>query len=99
MEWKSLVNAAKLKDLQNRLGFLTALARRMAEKSGDAKKAVEFRRRENALERSRLVREDTLCRANMTDAEKRWLLQNRSEEAAHWNILSNLSAEHLNYVE
>lgn len=99
MEWNHLVDAVKLKDLQNRLGFLTVLARKLAEKSGDAKKAAEFKRREQSLERSRLVREDTLCRQNMTEAEKRWLLQNRSEEAARWNILSNLSAEHLNYVE
>lgn len=98
MEWNTLVDAVKLKDLQNRLGFLTAVARKLAEKSGDAKKAAEFKRRENALERSRLVREDTLCNSRMTDAEKRWLLQNRTEDAAHWNILSNLSAEHLNYV-
>ncbi len=98
MEWNTLVDAVKLKDLQNRLGFLTAVARKLAEKSGDAKKAAEFKRRENALERSRLVREDTLCNSRMTDAEKRWLLQNRSSEAAHWSILSNLSAEHLNYV-
>lgn len=98
MEWKTLVDAAKLRDLQNRLGFLTAVARKLAEKSGDSEKAAEFKCRENALERSRLVREDTLCNSRMTDAEKRWLLQNRTEEAAHWNILSNLSAEHLNYV-
>ena len=93
-----MVDAAKLKDLQNRLGFLTVLARKLAEKSGDAEKAARFKRREEALERSRLVREDTLCHQNMTDAEKRWLRQNRSEAAAHWNILSDLSAEHLNYA-
>ena len=98
MEWKTLVDAAKLRDLQNRLGFLTGVARKLAEKSGDSEKAADFKCRENALERARLVREDTLCNSRMTDAEKRWLLQNRSEEAAHWNILSNLSAEHLNYV-
>lgn len=70
----------------------------MAEKSGDAEKAVDFKHREEALEGSRLVKEDTLCRANVTNAEKRRLLQNRSAEAAHWNILSNLSADHLDYA-
>ena len=98
MEWTTLVDAVKLKDLQNRLGFLTSVARRLAEKSGDAQKAAEFKRREKSLERSRLVREDTLCNSRMTNAEKRWLLQNRTQDAAHWNILSNLSAEHLNYA-
>jgi transcriptional regulator with XRE-family HTH domain len=99
LQWKSLVDAVKLKDLQNRLGFLTSLARQLAEKSGNVKKYKVFKQREQELERSRLVKEDTLCRKNMTNAERRWLSQNRSPEAAHWNILSNLSAEHLKYVK
>lgn len=99
LEWNNLVDAAKLKDLQNRLGFLTSLACKLAEKSGDTEKASEFKRRLNNLEKSRLVKEDTLCRQNMTEAEKRWILQNRSAEAQHWNIISDLSAEHLRYVK
>lgn len=99
LEWKNLVDAAKLKNLQNRLGFLTSLACKMAEKSGDAQKTAEFKRRLSELENSRLVKEDTLCRQNMTEAEKRWILQNRSEEAKHWNIISDLSADCLRYVK
>ena len=99
LEWKNLVDAAKLKDLQNRLGFLTSLAYKLAEKSDDMEKAAEFKRRLNELERSRLVKEDTLCRQNMTEAEKRWIFQNRSPEATHWNIISDLSAESLRYVK
>lgn len=99
LEWNNLVDAAKLKDLQNRLGFLTSIACKLAEKSGDTQKATEFKRRLNNLEKSRLVKEDTLCRQNMTEAEKRWILQNRSAEAKHWNIISDLSAEHLRYVK
>lgn len=99
IEWQTLVDAAKLRDLQNRLGFLTALARELAEKSGDSKKAAQLARREKALESSRLVKEDTLCRLPLTNAERRWILQNRSENAAHWNILSDLSAENLSYAE
>lgn len=98
LEWKELVDAAKLKDLQNRLGFLTCLARKLAEKSGDLKKAAVFKRREQSLEPSRLVKEDTFCR-QMTNSEKQWILMNRSKEAEHWNILSNISVEHLNYAE
>ena len=98
LEWKNLVDAAKLNDLQNRLGFLTSLACKLAEKSGDAEKAAEFKRRLNELENSRLVKEDTLCSQSMTEAEKRWILQNRSAEAEHWNIISDLSADYLRYV-
>lgn len=99
LEWKNLVDAAKVNDLQNRLGFLTALAYKLAEKSGDTEKAAEFKNRLDDLEKSRLAKEDTLCRQTMTEAEKRWILQNRSPEAEHWNIISDLSAEHLRYVK
>jgi hypothetical protein len=98
-EWKNLVDAAKLNDLQNRLGFLTSLACKQAEKSGNAEKAAEFKRRLNELEKSRLVKEDTLCRQNMTEAEKRWILQNRPAEAKYWYIISDLSADHLQYFK
>jgi transcriptional regulator with XRE-family HTH domain len=97
MQWNKLVNIAKLKDRQNRLGFLTSIARKLAEKSGDAKKVAKFKRRENELERSRLANPDTLCREKMTESEKNWVMQTRSKEAAHWNILSNLSADYLSY--
>lgn len=99
LEWENLVDAAKLNDLQNRLGFLTTLACKLAEKSGDTQKANEFKRRLDELEKSRLVKEDTLCRQNMTEAEKRWILQNRSAEAEHWNVISDLSADQLRYVK
>ncbi len=99
MQWQKLVDTVKLKDLQNRLGFLTSLARKLAERSGDKQKYRLLKKREEALDKSRLVKQDMLCRENMTEAEKRWLLNNRSPEAEHWNVLSNLSAEHLNYVK
>lgn len=99
LKWKNLVDAAKLKDLQNRLGFLTALACKLAEKSGDTEKTAEFKGRLDELEKSRLVKADTLCNQTMTETEKRWILQNRSAEAAHWNIISDLSIDHLRYKE
>lgn len=99
LEWKILVDAAKLNDLQNRLGFLTSIACKLAETSGDLEKSSEFKRRLNELENSRLAKEDTLCNQNMTEAEKRWILQNRSAESKHWNIISDLTAENLRYIK
>lgn len=98
LEWKNLVDAAKLNDLQNRLGFLTSLACKIAEKSGDKEKATELKRRLEELEKSRLVKEDTLCHQNMTEAEKRWIRQNRSAEATYWNIISDLSVDYLSIL-
>jgi len=47
------------------------------------------------LDRSRLVKEDTLCHDSLTEAEKKWLRVNRPAEAAHWNLLTDMQVEHL----
>jgi hypothetical protein len=57
-----------------------------------------LRDQEAALERSRLAREETLCHDSLTQAERRWLRSNRSEEARHWNLLTDLSPEHLSHA-
>src|SRR5258707_1343275 len=47
------------------------------------------------LERSRLVREDTLCHESLTAAERKWLRENRPAEARHWNLLTDMRVENL----
>ncbi len=55
-----LVREAKVRDLQNRLGFVVSLAREVAEREGDGSRLGALRALEAALDRSRLAREDTL---------------------------------------
>lgn len=98
LNWQSLMTAAKLRDLQNRLGFVTSLARRVAENRGDQITAQLLREQENALSRSRLFSEDTLCDDALTQTEKRWLETNRPDEAKYWRVLTNLSPEHLSHA-
>lgn len=98
LDWQWLVNAAKLNDLQNKLGYLTNLARRLAEKLGKDHTAKLLSAQEAALERSRLVHEETLCNESLTQREREWLRSNRSREARHWNLLTDLSPEHLSHV-
>ena len=50
------------------------------------------------LERSRLANEDTLCKASLSRAERNWLRQHRPDAAVHWNLLTDLKAEDLQYV-
>ena len=95
-EW--LVREAKLRDLQNRLGFVVSLARRLAERASDENRAEALRDVETQLERSRLAREDTLCKASLPEAERRWLVDHRSEEAKHWNLLTDWTADALRYA-
>ncbi len=98
LQWKELVLAAKVNDLQNRLGFLTALARGLAEKRNDRKKEEVFAKRERELFPSKLAKEDTLCRESMTRSERNWLLKHRSPDAERWNVLSDLSVDQLAYA-
>lgn len=95
LDWEWLFEQAKVKDLQNRLGFVLSLARRLAERKGDAQTAAHLAQFEERLDRSRLAREDTLCRDSMTTAERRWLASHRPPEAQHWNLLTDLDASHL----
>lgn len=98
VDWEWLTSAAKVHDLQNKLGYLTAVARGLAERAGEAEKAALFRRREADLERSRLAREGTLCHDSLTAAERRWLRQHRTAGARRWRLLTDLAPEHLTHA-
>jgi transcriptional regulator with XRE-family HTH domain len=94
--WPWLADQVKLKDAQNRLGFLVGVAKGVTEsKHGTALELLSAA--EATLEHSRLAREDTLCRDSMPDAERRWLKINRSPLAQHWNLLTGMTAEQLSY--
>ena len=98
LDWSSVVPTAKMHDLQNRLGFVVGLARRLAERSGDDRKTRALADLESQLDRSRLAREDTLCRASLPEAERRWLAEHRPDAARHWNFLTDWTADALRYV-
>ncbi len=95
MDWDWMVQNAKLLDRQNRLGFVVTLASQLASKSADSRGAGKLREYVGVLERSRLVKEDTLCQDSLTEAERKWLRSNRPAEAAHWNLLTDMKAENL----
>jgi transcriptional regulator with XRE-family HTH domain len=95
-----LVRNAKLNDLQNRLGFVVTLAKLVSAMSAgvNAERNRALEELEETLEESRLVREDTFLKKVNTDVEREWLRQNRSEEAKHWNLLTNWRPEHFRYA-
>lgn len=99
LDWQWLVDHAKLHDVQNRLGFVVAVARAVAARRADCSHAEgKLAAAEQQLERSRLAREDTLGRESMPPAERRWLVENRSPAARHWNVLTSLSDDQLSYA-
>jgi transcriptional regulator with XRE-family HTH domain len=93
-----LVGNARKFNLQNRLGFVVSLARRVAEVRSDRPRSAELTELESLLDESRLVKEDAFYRPPRTDSEREWLRKNRTEDAVHWNMLTDLRPEHLQYA-
>jgi len=94
-EW--LVREVKVRDLQNRLGFVARLAHRLADRVGEEDKAKHLDELEATLEPSRLVREDTLG-ASLPEAKRRWLQEHQSDDAKRWNVLTDWTASALRYA-
>jgi transcriptional regulator with XRE-family HTH domain len=99
LNWEWLRDRAKLQNAQNRLGYLVHLARETAgalPRHGTEVKVLSGW--ENQLEEARLAAEGTLCRDSMAEPERRWLRANRPAAAAHWSLLTGITAEQLPYA-
>jgi transcriptional regulator with XRE-family HTH domain len=96
LNWEWLRDRAKLHNAQNKLGYLVHLAKQTAGLCQDAVQVLS--RRESELEEARLAHEGTLCRDSMPEPERNWLKANRPEAAAHWSLLTSLSAGQLSYT-
>ena len=94
LDWAWLLREAKADDLQNRLGFLVSVARQLADVRGETETVKRLAEQEQTLEGSRLQREGAF-RESLTDAERRWLRENRPPNAAQWNMLSTVNASEL----
>jgi len=96
-----LVEQARKFNLQNRLGFVVSLALQVAERAPghDHTRVQSLRELRSKLDESRLVKEDVFYRPPRTEGEKQWLLRNRSHEAVHWNLLTDLRPEQLQYAQ
>jgi transcriptional regulator with XRE-family HTH domain len=98
LDWQWLVKGAQANLLQNKLGFLTNLARRVAERKGDHSTAALLKEKELSLEQTLLFEERPLSQGSLKNAERRWLETNRPAEARQWRVLSDLRPEHLSYA-
>jgi hypothetical protein len=95
LDWPTLINSATANHLQNKLGFVICLARKVAERREQIDIADFLSSKEKLLERSRLMVQDTFCNDSLTFAERRWLEANRTDDAKHWRLLTDLSLEQL----
>jgi transcriptional regulator with XRE-family HTH domain len=98
MDWNWLVTNAKLRDRQNRLGYVVGLARKLGKDAMDLARLEKLVASQSLLERSRLAGEDTLCHDSMTQVERKWLRSHRPQEARHWNLLTDLDVRNLAYA-
>lgn len=90
MDFNWMIPQARLRNLQNRLGFTVTLARQAG--GNDS-----LRQPEQALIESKLEKEDSYCK-DLNEVERRWLREHRSEQARQWNLLSDLRPDSVRYV-
>jgi hypothetical protein len=98
MNWDWLTREAKLSNRQNRLGFVVALAAKLAK--GKAKRDVAKRLEQvvKMLEEGRLAKPDTLCQESWPPSQRKFARENRSRLAAHWKLDTRLTEENLAYA-
>lgn len=99
LDWAWLRDHVKLRNVQNRLGYVVHLAKEMAKSQADDRKVQILSTWERELEEARLAREDTLCRESMPQRERSWLKTHRPAAAKHWNLLTSVTPEQLPYAE
>lgn len=98
LDWSWLIPQAKAHDRQNRLGYVVHLAGEAAKQLSAPGPSPILEAVEAGLERSRLAHEDTLCQDSMPGAERKRLRQKRPASAEHWNLLTDLTVDHLAWV-
>jgi transcriptional regulator with XRE-family HTH domain len=98
MNWEWVRREAKVGDLQNRLGFTLALAKKLAAQKQQPEALAHLGQQEDSLRQSLLAREDTYANETMSEAERKWLREQRPAEAAAWHVLSDMEADQLTHA-
>ncbi len=96
MEWSWVLTEARLRNLQNKVGFVLALARQVAVRLHKTRVARQLTGVHDRFDEARLAREDSFS-TSLTGAEKAWLRKRRPEAARHWNLLTDLSVRDVSY--
>jgi transcriptional regulator with XRE-family HTH domain len=98
LNWEWLLREAKLRNRQNRLGYILELS----QQAGGSLQTPGLQSTLSAvlaeLYASRLANEDTLCHASMIQAERQWQRSYRPEMAVRWNLLTHLRLDDLTHV-
>ncbi|MGA8087087.1 MAG: helix-turn-helix transcriptional regulator [Terracidiphilus sp.] len=95
MDWDWLTTKAKIHNRQNRLGFVVALASRIAKKHAKRDVAKRLSEVVKTMEEARLANTDTLCQESWPPSQRKFAHQQRSGLAAHWKLDTRLTEENL----
>ncbi len=98
MDWSRLTAEAKLRNRQNRLGFVVALAAKVAKKQARRDLAQRLSHVVKTLEEARLAKSDTLCQESWPRRHRQFAHKQRSALAAHWNLDTRLTEENLAHI-
>ena len=91
LDWSWLLREVKLRNRQNRLGFVTSLANKMALQNGPLVVLNVLEPVLRELEDARLAKEDTLCQESWPRSRKQHVRALRSKLAVHWKLDTRLS--------
>jgi transcriptional regulator with XRE-family HTH domain len=86
LDWSWLLREVKLRNRQNRLGFIVSLVYKMALQNGPLTVLSSLNPVLSQLEDARLVKEDTLCQDSWPLSRKQHARETRSRLAAHWKL-------------
>lgn len=98
MDWEWLITQTKLRNRQNRLGFVVALSIRLARLRAKREAARRLREVLKTLEDGRLAMTDTLCQESWPPSQRKFAHRQRSSLAAHWKLDTRLTEENLAYA-
>ena len=95
MNWAWLTVQVKLRNRQNRLGFVVALALKAAMRQAKHETVKHLAEPLKSLEEARLAKADTLCQDSWPPSQRQFAHKSRSRLAAHWNLDTRLTEDHL----
>ena len=99
LDWEWLMVRMKLRNRQNRLGFVVELALQVVAVKDifDVDVSEKLNPVRDELERARLANPGTYCHDSWSNRQKELTNKRRSTLAAHWNLSTGVSVEHLEH--
>jgi transcriptional regulator with XRE-family HTH domain len=98
LDWTWLLSEMKLRNHQNRLGFVVGLALQLVQRlqeHGGAKDRLDAV--ESELEKARLANPGTYCHDSWSKRQRDQTDKRRSDLAKHWNLTTGVKLEHLEH--